>query len=119
MDVSKIEEKITSKTKAIIAVHIYGFPVDMDPLLDLAKKYDLKVIEDAAEMHGQTYKEKKCGSFGDISIFSFYPNKHITTGEGGMLVTNDHLISGKCKELRNLCFIARKRFVHEDIGLEL
>ena len=116
MDVSKIEEKITSKTKAIIAVHIYGFPVDMDPLLDLAKKYDLKVIEDAAEMHGQTYKEKKCGSFGDISIFSFYPNKHITTGEGGMLVTNDHLISEKCKELRNLCFIARKRFVHEDIG---
>lgn len=116
MDISKIEEKITSKTKAIIAVHIYGFPVNMNPLLEIAKKYNLKVIEDAAEMHGQTYYGKKCGSFGDISIFSFYPNKHITTGEGGMIVTNNENLAERCKELRNLCFKPEKRFVHDDIG---
>ena len=116
MDVNQIEDKITPKTKAIIAVHIYGFPVDIDPLMEIATKHGLKVIEDAAEMHGQTYKGKKCGSFGDISIFSFYPNKHITTGEGGMLVTNSKALNEKCKELRNLCFSPDKRFVHEDIG---
>ena len=116
MDVTKIEEKITPKTKAILVVHIYGFPADMDPVIELAKKYNLKIIEDAAEMHGQTYKGKKCGSFGDISIFSFYPNKHITTGEGGMVVTDNNTIAKKCKELRNLCFVPKKRFVHEDIG---
>ena len=81
MDVSRIEAKITSRTKAIMAVHIYGLPVDMDPLLDIAHRHGLKVLEDAAQMHGQTYKGKPCGSFGDISTFSFYPNKHITTGE--------------------------------------
>ena len=116
MDVSQIEEKITPKTKAILAVHIYGFPVYMDPLIEIANKYGLKVIEDAAEMHGQTYKRKKCGSFGDISIFSFYPNKHITTGEGGMLVTNNKTLSNKSKELRNLSFNSEQRFVHHDIG---
>ena len=117
MDVTKIEEKITPKTKAILVVHIYGFPVDMDPVIELAKKYNILIIEDAAEMHGQTYKGKKCGSFGDISIFSFYPNKHITTGEGGMifLTDNDELFE-KCKELRNLSFTPPKRFVHYDMG---
>ena len=78
MDVTQIEAKITAKTKAILVVHIYGLPVDMDPVLALAKKYKLKIIEDAAEMHGQTYKGKMCGSFGDISIFSFYPNKDLS-----------------------------------------
>ena len=116
MDVSQAEEKITDKTKAILIVHIYGLPVDMDPILALAKKHNLKIIEDAAEMHGQTYKGQPCGSFGDISIFSFYPNKHITTGEGGMLVTNDEELAIKCQELRNLCFKPGKRFVHEDLG---
>jgi perosamine synthetase len=116
MDVTKIEEKITPKTKAILVVHIYGYPVDMDPVIELANKYKLKIIEDAAEMHGQTYKGKKCGSFGDISIFSFYPNKHITTGEGGMILTDNEELSEKCKQLRNLCFIPPKRFVHKDIG---
>ena len=87
MNVDEIESKITSKTKAIMIVHLYGLPVEVDKVLKLAKKYDLKVIEDAAEMHGQTYNLRPCGSFGDISIFSFYPNKHITTGEGGMVVT--------------------------------
>lgn len=79
MNVDAIEAKITSKTKAIMIVHLYGLPVEVDKVLALAEKYNLKVIEDAAEMHGQTYKGDPCGSFGDISTFSFYPNKHITT----------------------------------------
>jgi perosamine synthetase len=116
MDVAKIEEKITSKTKAIMVVHIYGLPVDMDPILELCKKYKLLLIEDAAEMHGQTYNGKPCGSFGDISIFSFYPNKHITTGEGGMIVTDSFELSEKSKSLRNLCFMSHKRFFHEELG---
>ncbi|HMG16671.1 MAG TPA: DegT/DnrJ/EryC1/StrS family aminotransferase, partial [Saprospiraceae bacterium] len=116
MDISQIEEKINERTKAIIVVHIYGFPTDMDPVVELARKYDLKIIEDAAEMHGQTYKNFPCGSFGDISTFSFYPNKHITTGEGGMIVTNDQEIAEKCKSLRNLCFKPERRFVHDELG---
>jgi len=117
MDVTQIEAKITTRTKAILVVHIYGLPVDMDPIIELAKKYKLKIIEDAAEMHGQTYKGKMCGSFGDISIFSFYPNKHITTGEGGMLLTNSRELADRCKKLRNLCFEPDgPRFVHHEIG---
>lgn len=121
MCVEQIEAKITEKTKAIMIVHIYGLPVDIDPILELAKKYDLKVIEDAAEMHGQTYNNKKCGSFGDISIFSFYPNKHITTGEGGMILTDDEDIYNRCKSLRNLGFSSdsSKRFIHEELGWNL
>ncbi|MFA6276980.1 MAG: DegT/DnrJ/EryC1/StrS family aminotransferase [Pedobacter sp.] len=117
MDVNQIEAKITARTKAILVVHIYGLPVDMDPVLDLAKKYNLKVIEDAAEMHGQTYKDRMCGSMADLSIFSFYPNKHITTGEGGMLLTNDKALAERCKKLRNLCFEPNgPRFVHYELG---
>jgi len=116
MDVNQIEAKITSKTKAIMVVHIYGLTVDMDSILNLAKKYNLKIIEDAAEAHGQTYNGKPCGSFGDVSIFSFYPNKLITTGEGGMILTDDDAIAEKLRSLRNLCFTAHKRFVHEDLG---
>lgn len=115
MDVSQIEEKITSKTRAIMVVHIYGLPVDMDPVLELANKYQLKVVEDAAEMHGQTYKGKPCGSFGDISIFSFYPNKHITCGEGGMILTDDEALAERCRGARNLFFTAQ-RYRHEEIG---
>jgi perosamine synthetase len=116
MRVEDIEAKITSRTKAIMVVHIYGLPVDMDPVLALAKKYGLKVIEDAAEMIGQTYKGRECGSFGDISTFSFYPNKHITTGEGGMILTDDAHLAEKCRELRNLCFVPPRRFIHHDLG---
>jgi perosamine synthetase len=117
MDVGQIESKITSKTKAILVVHIYGLPVDMNPILSLCQKYNLKLIEDAAEMHGQLYYNQPCGSFGDISIFSFYPNKHITTGEGGMIVCNDENIAEKCKKLRNLAFEPNgRRFVHHEIG---
>jgi perosamine synthetase len=119
MDVSQIEAKITARTKAIMAVHIFGLSVDMDPLLDIAHRYGLKVLEDAAQMHGQTYKGRQCGSFGDISTFSFYPNKHITTGEGGMIVTDDDRLAEDCRSLRNLCFQPQKRFVHERLGWNL
>lgn len=112
----EIERKKNKKLKAIMVVHIYGLPVDMDPIIEIAKKYGLKIIEDAAEMHGQTYKGRPCGSFGDISTFSFYPNKHITTGEGGMIVTDDPELAEKCRSLRNLCFQPKKRFVHEELG---
>lgn len=115
MKVEDIEAKITSKTKAIMVVHIFGLTVDLEPLLKIAKKYNLKIIEDSAEMFGQDYKNKKCGSFGDISIFSFYSNKHITTGEGGMLLTNDKHLDSRFKSLRNLCF-TDNRFVHEELG---
>lgn len=119
MDVGQIEAKITPQTKAIMVVHIYGLPVDMDPVLDIARRHGLKVLEDAAQMHGQTYKGQACGSFGDIGTFSFYPNKHITTGEGGMIVTDDDRLADDCRGLRNLCFQAGKRFVHERLGWNL
>lgn len=112
----QIAKSITSKTRAIMLVHIYGLPVDMEPIIDLANKHKLLIIEDAAQMHGQTYKNRPCGSFGDISTFSFYPNKHVTTGEGGMVLTNDSDIAEHCRSLRNLCFQEKKRFVHEDLG---
>jgi perosamine synthetase len=116
MDVSQIEARITSKTKAIMVVHIYGLPVEMDEVLALAQKYNLKVIEDAAEQHGQHYKGRPIGSFGDISCFSFYPNKHITTGEGGMIATDNPVLAGRCRSLRNLCFKPERRFVHDELG---
>ena len=116
MDVEQIESRITPRTKAIMVVHIFGLPIDMNPLLALARKHGLKVIEDAAEMHGQTYMGKPCGSFGDISTFSFYPNKHITTGEGGMIVTDDPALAERCRSLRNLCFKPEQRFVHDELG---
>lgn len=116
MDVNQIESKITPKTRAIMVVHIYGLPVDMDPVIKLAKKHGLKIIEDAAEAHGQTYNGKPCGSFGDISAFSFYANKHVTTGEGGMVVTDNEELAERCRSLRNLCFQANKRYIHEEIG---
>ncbi len=116
MNADEIEAKITSRTKAIMVVHLYGLPADMDKILALAKKYNLKVIEDAAEMHGQTYNGKPCGSFGDISTFSFYPNKHITTGEGGMLVTDDDYLAERCRLIRNLCFRKDRRYIHDEIS---
>ena len=115
MKVEDIESKINSNTKAIMMVHMYGLTVDVDQILDLAKKYNLKVIEDAAHAIGQTYQGVQCGSFGDISIFSFYPNKHITTGEGGMVLCNDNKLNERSKSLRNL-FFSDQRFIHNEIG---
>src|SRR5512139_3772273 len=112
MDVDKLRTKIkievdkknNRKIKAIMVAHIYGLPVDMDPVIEIAGNYGLKIIEDAVEMHGQRYKGRSCGSFGVISVFSFYPNKHITTGEGGMVMTDSDRLAERCRSLRNLCF---------------
>ena len=125
MDVAQIERKITSRTRAIMPVHIYGHPVDMDPLMGLAEKYGLKVIEDAAEAHGARYLSGRstvspswlrCGSFGTCSCFSFYANKLVTTGEGGMIVTDQPAVAEKARSLRNLCFQANRRFYHTELG---
>ncbi|MBU1980657.1 MAG: DegT/DnrJ/EryC1/StrS family aminotransferase [Gammaproteobacteria bacterium] len=116
MDLSQVEQKITSRTRAVMAVHIFGLPVDMDALLAITQPRGIKVIEDAAQMHGQTCRDQPCGSFGDMSTFSFYPNKHITTGEGGIIVTDDEGLAERCRSLRNLCFKPEKRFVHEELG---
>lgn len=113
---AKIEDKITERTKAILVVHIYGHPVDMDPILEIADNYGLYVIEDCAEAHGALYKGKKVGSFGDCGCFSFYANKIITTGEGGMITTNDAEIARKAGSLKGLAFGANNKYMHEDIG---
>lgn len=115
MDVNLVEQAITPRTKAIMVVHIYGLPTDMAPVLALAEKYNLKIIEDAAQAHGQEYRGRKCGGFGDLSTFSFYPNKHITTGEGGMVMASNEELAQRCASLRNLCF-GKDRFVHYELG---
>lgn len=149
----EIEKKGNKRLKAIMVVHIYGLPVDMDPIIEIAEKYELFIIEDAAEAHGLVYRSRgqitedrskrtevrghkaevrkqrtevggwksevgsrPCGSFGDISTFSFYPNKLITTGEGGMILTDDDDLAERCRSLRNLYFQPSKRFVHEELG---
>ena len=116
IDINQLENKINKKTKAIIVTHIYSFANDMDKILKICRKNSIFVIEDAAEVIGLKYKNKKCGSFGDISTFSFYANKQITTGEGGMISVNKFDLYNKCKSLRNLCFGKINRFNHEDIG---
>lgn len=116
MDPAQIEAKATKRTRAIMVAHTYGLPSDMDPILAVARRHGLAVIEDAAEMHGQNYRGKPCGSFGALSTFSFYPNKHLTTGEGGMVVTDDPALAERCRSLRNLCFKAEARFVHDELG---
>jgi perosamine synthetase len=115
IDISKIKERITEKTKAIMVVHIYGHPVDMDPVLELAKENGLYVVEDAAEAHGAEYKGKRVGCLGDVGCFSFYANKIVTTGEGGMVVTNNSEIDEKVRLLKNLAFI-EPRFLHHELG---
>lgn len=116
MDTTKIRDSISERTRAILAVHIYGLTVDFDPILSLAKEFNLFVIEDAAEAQGLTYKGHPCGSLGDLSTFSFYANKNLTTGEGGMVLTDNDEIAERLKYLRNLTFKASERFVHEDLG---
>lgn len=113
---AQVEARVTRRTRAILVVHTYGLPCDMDPILAVARRHGLAVIEDAAEMHGQDYRGKPCGSFGALSTFSFYPNKHVTTGEGGMVVTDDPALAERCRSLRNLCFKPEARFVHDELG---
>jgi len=115
MNPSKIEEKITSKTKAIMVMHTYGHPCDMDPIIKIARKHNLYIIEDAAEAHGAMYKGKIIGSLGDVACFSFYSNKIITTGEGGMIVTNNEKVAEKMRSKRSHCF-SKVRFIHDDLG---
>lgn len=117
--VEKIEEKITPRTKAIMAVHMYGHPSDMDPILAIADRHGLKVIEDASQVHGAVYKGKKCGSIGHISTFSFYANKILTTGEGGMVMSSDSHLADRARSYRNLCFRSERRFYHTEIGNNL
>jgi len=116
MDPEKIEQKITRRTKVIIPVHIYGHPCDMRTIMRIARKHKLIVIEDAAEAHGAQYNGRKVGGIGDIGCFSFYGNKIITCGEGGMVVTNNKKIADRCRRLKNLDFRASKRFWHGEIG---
>ena len=114
--IEDIEKKITKKTKAIIVTHIYSFPNDMNKILKICKKHNILIIEDAAEVLGLSYKNKKCGSFGDLSTFSFYANKQVTTGEGGMISVNSEKLYKKCNSLKNLCFGKINRFNHDDLG---
>ncbi len=125
MNVSQVEDKITDRTRAIMPVHIYGHPVDMDPLSQLADRRGLFIIEDAAEAHGAEYlanrgreisKWTRCGGMGHLACFSFYANKVITTGEGGMVLTNDPVLAEKARSVRNLCFRPEKRFYHTELG---
>jgi len=112
----RIEEKITDKTKAIVPVHLYGNPCDMKPILEIAEKHGLFVVEDAAEALGSEYMGRKVGSFGDIGCFSFYGNKIITTGEGGMCVTNNDDLAERMRLLRNQAMHPKRRYYHVDVG---
>lgn len=116
IDPALIEKKITNKTRAIMPVHLYGQACEMNKILKIAKKYHLKVIEDAAEAHGASYKNKKLGNFSNLSCFSFYANKIVTTGEGGAVLTNNKKIYEKMRDLKNLNFTKHKRFTHQGIG---
>jgi perosamine synthetase len=116
IDVTKIKPRITRRTRAIMPVHIYGNPVDMQPVLDLAAENGLHVIEDAAEAHGAVYRGERIGSFGTMSCFSFYANKLITTGEGGMLLVDADDLAERARRVRNLGFQPGRRFVHSELG---
>ncbi|NTV13186.1 MAG: DegT/DnrJ/EryC1/StrS family aminotransferase [Desulfobulbaceae bacterium] len=116
MDLDQVEGLISARTRAIMAVHIYGLTIDMLRLTELAARHQLRIIEDAAQAIGQHCHGRPCGSFGDLSVFSFYSNKHLTTGEGGMVVSNDDHLAGRCRSLRNLCLRPEERFRHEELG---
>jgi perosamine synthetase len=120
LDVEQVAARITPRTRAIMPVHIYGHPADIGPILALASKHGLAVIEDAAEAHGAEYlaygQWRRCGSFGTMSTFSFYANKLVTTGEGGMLLTDDPHLADRAQRLRNLGFLPERRFYHTEIG---
>lgn len=125
LDVEQVEQRITPRTRAIMPVHMYGHPADMDAVVDVAQRYGLAIVEDAAQAHGAEYlcqadgtnpTWRRCGSFGKASCFSFYANKLITTGEGGMLVTDDAQIADRARLLRNLGFSRERRFLHDQLG---
>ena len=116
IDPRLLEAKLTPRTKAILVVHLFGHPCDMDPILEFAHKHKLLVVEDCAEAHGATYKGRKVGGLGDVGCFSFYANKIITTGEGGMITTNNAQWAGRARNLKGLAFGDRNKFMHKDVG---
>ena len=116
MKISEVEEKITKKTRVILAVHTYGLAVEVSSLLDLCKNRNILLIEDCAEAHGLKYNGKYCGSYGDIATFSFYANKLVTTGEGGMLIIKNTELANKARKIRNLSFNSGRRFIHDELG---
>jgi perosamine synthetase len=116
LDLDQAEAKITARTRAIMPVHMFGHPVDMPRLTEIARKYDLKVIEDAAEAHGAEVGGRRVGGIGDLATFSFYANKIITTGEGGMVLTSNAELAGRLRSQRNLCFRPERRFYHTELG---
>ena len=116
IDINELKKKISKKTKAIIVTHIYSFSNKMEQIIKICKKNNIKIVEDAAEVVGLKYNKKFCGTFGDLGTFSFYANKHVTTGEGGMICTNNYKYYLKSKSLRNLCFGKKNRFNHDDLG---
>jgi len=116
MNLDEVEAKITPRTRAVMPVHMFGHPVDMKRLMPIAQKHDLSVIEDAAEAHGAEAEGRRVGGIGDMGCFSFYANKIITTGEGGMVVTNNATLADRLRSLRNLCFRSDRRFLHFEIG---
>ena len=116
LNIEQVEKKINKKTKALLVVHMFGHPAEMDSIMKIVKKNKLFLIEDAAESHGAIYKKKRVGGFGDLSCFSFYANKLITTGEGGMVLSNNKKLTEKIRSLRNLSFRSDRRFYHTEIG---
>ena len=116
MDPADLERKITKKARAVMVVHLFGHPTDMDPVNQLAKAHNLVVVEDCAEAHGATYKGRTVGSIGDAGCFSFFANKILTTGEGGMITTDDSRIAAKARNLKALAFGTTNKFMHVDIG---
>jgi perosamine synthetase len=110
------EARLSPRTRAVMLVHLYGLCGDLDPILAWARVRRLLVIEDASQALGLRYKERRCGSFGDVSVFSLYANKLVTTGEGGMVLCDSDRLANQCRRLRNLCFDPAKRFWHEDLG---
>jgi perosamine synthetase len=119
VDVDALPHHVSRRTRAIIVTHTYGLAADIDVIIQIAEKYRLHVVEDAAEAHGLKYKGRECGGFGDVSTFSFYANKHVACGEGGMILTDDDRLAEHCRSLRNLCFQAERRFVHRELGWNL
>lgn len=116
LDPADARRKVTPRTRAIVPVHIYGHPVDLDPLLELARAHDLRVVEDAAEAHGARYRGRRVGALGHAGVFSFYGNKIITTGEGGMVVTNDPALAERAAFLRDHAMDPKRRYYHPEIG---
>jgi perosamine synthetase len=123
MDTAQVAPRISSRTKVVMPVHIYGHPVNMDPLLQLRESHGFKILEDAAEVHGAEYFSRqlghrwvKCGAMGDATATSFYANKIVTTGEGGMVLTDNTVVAGRARSYRNLGFQPERRFYHQELG---